>query len=175
MKINKTSLPEKSLVVTSLKKFDYEDAFLCKFQSAREITVDDLVFAFFHSAPKWVEVLFNLRNKIVRLIGLKVPDLSNKEEQIKNFKVEQGAVIGLFKVFDRTQNEVLMGEDDRHLNFRISFLLEKKPENTYSFILSTTVLIHNFLGKIYFFPVKPFHKLVVHAMMKKIIQRVSEN
>jgi hypothetical protein len=74
-------------------------------------------------------------------LGLKISDATDKERLLREFKIEKGNSLGLFKVIQRTENEVLIGEDDKHLNFRISFLPNKRSTNSYTFILSTTVLI----------------------------------
>jgi hypothetical protein len=76
----------------------------------------------------------------------------------------------LFKVFDVTPQEVLLGEDDKHLNFRVSFLIEKLGEEEFQLTLITVVNFNNFFGKLYFFPVKPFHKIIVPTMLKGIVR-----
>ena len=71
---------------------------------------------------------------------------------------------------------MILGEDDKHLNFRISLLTENlnteqiKKEVT----ISTTVEFNNWFGKIYFLPVRPFHKLIVPRMLKAIIKELEK-
>lgn len=176
MNIVKTKIPENSLAQQSFKRIDYMDAYTCHFQTTKEVLVDDLVYAFFDSAPQWIEKLFSFRNKVVSLFGLKTSTVDDKDALRKNFKVEKGYSLGLFKIVEKTFNEVLMGEDDKHLNFRISFFLVKNDhDHSYSFTLSTTVMMNNWLGKIYFLPVKPFHSLIVPGMMKSIVKHVTNN
>ncbi|HYF03821.1 MAG TPA: DUF2867 domain-containing protein, partial [Patescibacteria group bacterium] len=67
-----------------------------------------------------------------------------------------------------------LGEDDKHLNFRISFLLKENQAKHYQFILSTVVVINNFTGTVYFLPVKPFHSLIVPDMMRSIVKYLQE-
>ncbi|MFN6945648.1 MAG: DUF2867 domain-containing protein [Cytophagaceae bacterium] len=173
MKLEQSHLPVNSLIEKSFSKIDYSDAFMCRFTSEKKIIVDDLVKAFAYSAPAWVEKLFSMRNRIVKLIGLKVPDEKKKEQDKENFTVEVGNSLGLFKILDKNLNEVIMGEDDKHLNFRISLFLEN-DYNNYSFTLSTTVQHNNWLGKLYFIPVRPFHKFIVPSMMKGIIKNINK-
>lgn len=80
----------------------------------------------------------------------------------------------LFKVFAHTENEVIMGEDDTHLDFRVSLLLSPQQNESHPRMrtISTTVKFHNRMGRFYFFPVKPFHRLDVPAMMKRIVQQL---
>ena len=118
-----------------------------------------------------------LRNKIVSIFGLKTPgDITNIEKQIENFKCEPGEQLGLFKVFAKTENEVILGEDDKHLNFRVSLLLNQQTNETKkkNLIVSTTVEFNNWFGRLYFLPVRPFHKLIVPSMLKGMIKELEK-
>ena len=71
----------------------------------------------------------------------------------------------------------MVGKDDKHLDFRVSVYLDPVPgtaPNTYAFTLSTIVFFRNRAGKAYFALVKPFHKLIVPAMMRATANRLSE-
>jgi hypothetical protein len=175
--MHSTEFPDASLVYKSFSRIDFKDAYTCKFDSNKQLVVDNVVTAFFNASSPIISSLFTLRNRLMKPFGFKIADVdSNKKaEQLKQFKVQIGNVLGLFKVMDRSDNEVLLGEDDKHLNFRISFLLVKHPknQNEYSFTLSTAVLINNSFGRLYFFFIKPIHKFIVPGMMRRIIKQVS--
>ncbi len=175
MQLSNVDLPKGSLIEKAFHRIDYADAYACTFRSNKNITVNDTVLAFFQSGPKWVDALFTLRNSIVKLFGLKTSANNNRSELLKNFKVEPGNGIGLFKVFAKTDSEALLGEDDSHLNFRISFHLENRNDNFYNFTLSTAVLMNSWFGKVYFLPVRPFHRFIVPTMMKGIVDRLTTN
>ena len=91
-----------------------------------------------------------------------------------NVKKENNLVS--LKFFSRTENEVVPGEDDKHLNFRISLFLEQNIEEAEKkkLIISTTIEFNNWFGKIYFLPVRPFHKLIVPTMLKAIIKELEK-
>lgn len=94
-------------------------------------------------------------------------------DSLQDSDFEAGKSLGLFKIFGKQDSELLSGEDDRHLNFRVSFYLERLNRSEpfqYNFILSTTVLFNGPMGRIYFFPVKPFHRFIVPAMMKRVLR-----
>ena len=61
-----------------------------------------------------------------------------------------------------------MGEDDKHLNFRTSIMIDKS-KSTISLI--TLVHFNNVWGKLYFLPVKPFHRLIIRSLLKKYNKR----
>jgi len=177
MKIEKTSLPLNSELAISNQQFHYVDAYSAIIEnSVKAITIEDIGKAFFSSAPKWIEVLFNLRNKIVGLFGLKTgKSAQNRQQMINDFKCEEGERLGLFKVFSKSYNELILGEDDKHLNFKVSLLLDKKVPDEYTLTVSTVVIFNNWLGRLYFLPVKPFHKLIVPAMLKGVVQELTNS
>jgi len=178
MKITRSKLPDNSILSNDHKKYDYADSFKgILTDSENKVKPADIGKAFFSSGPKWVGILFTVRNKIVSLFGLKTSgNAGNRQQLLDNFKCEPGERLGLFKVFDKTDNEVVLGEDDTHLNFKISlFLNELKSDQTKKELTITTVVeFNNWFGRIYFLPVRPFHKLIVPAMLKGIIKELEK-
>lgn len=177
MKVVKTKIPNNSILNTSHQVYDYVDSFQGVLNDIdNKITPADIGKAFFSSGPTWVGELLTLRNKIVSVFGLKTSgDVTDREKQLENFKCEPGERLGVFKVFSKSENEVVLGEDDKHLNFRVSLFLEQQTTGTSkSLIISTTVKFNNSFGRLYFIPVRPFHKLIVPTMLKGIIKKLEE-
>lgn len=58
-----------------------------------------------------------------------------------------------------------MGELGKHLDFRTSIRMEADGKR-YHVYSSTVIWYNNGWGRLYFFPVKPFHKLIIRTMMK---------
>ncbi len=176
MKIIKTILPANSVLNALNKEYDYIDSFqgVCD-DFGSSITSSDIGKAFFTSGPEWVGKLFALRNKIVSIFGLKTSgNINDRKKQLENFKCEPREQLGLFKVFAKTENEVILGEDDKHLNFRISLFKEQCTDKKKMITISTTVEFHNWFGRLYFLPVRPFHKLIVPTMLKGIIKELEK-
>lgn len=139
----------------------------------KQIDVTDAAKAFFLGAPKWVSSLMQFRNKLVTYLGLKTDQQQEKSiEAIHTSNFEIGEKFGLFEVTNRTKNEIIMGTDDKHLNFRVSIYLKDCQDKNYTIYLTTAVQINNALGKIYFFVIKPFHKIVVRVFIKKIKEQL---
>ncbi|HEV7348615.1 DUF2867 domain-containing protein [Telluribacter sp.] len=178
MKILRTILPPASVLTTTTRSYDYTDSYTGTFEDKDDtITAADACKAFFRSGPQWVGKLFILRNKIVAVFGLKTAEVpKNRQQLLDNFTCRPGEQLGLFKVYSRTDNEVILGEDDKHLDFRISLFVSPHPQDQSSKVLtlSTTVVFHNWLGRLYFLPVKPFHKLIVPAMLKGIVKQLEK-
>ena len=178
MKIEKAGFPKNSTINVPQKEYDYVDGFKGEVSDPnKKISSVDVGYAFFSSGPKWVSKLFAIRNRIVSLFGLKTSgSKEDKEQEHKNFRCEPGDRLGLFKVFAKTENEIILGEDDKHLDFRVSLFLEESVGDPArkSLTVSTTVKFNNWLGRLYFFPVRLFHKMVVPAMLKGIIAELEK-
>jgi hypothetical protein len=178
MTITKTEIPKNSLLKTNNMTYDYTDSFQGNFDDKfQNIGIIEVGKSFFLSGPKWVDKLFGFRNKLVRLFGLKTSGkVTDRQKMLDNFKGEKGEQIGLFKVFDKTDNEIILGEDDKHLNFRVSLFIKKQNETKTDkkLIISTTVKFNNWFGRLYFLPVRPFHKLIVPTMLKGILKDIEQ-
>jgi hypothetical protein len=178
MIVTKTAFPENSILYRIGKPFDYADSFKASFKDPdKHITTTEVGKAFFSSAPGWVEHLFAFRNSLVSSIGLKTSSThGNRQELLRDFSCEPGEQLGLFRVFSKTSTEVVMGADDSHLNFRISLLLQDSLTGPAEkqLTLSTAVEYNNRLGRLYFLPVKPFHLLIVPAMLKAITKQLEK-
>ena len=141
---------------------EYEDIFSVKCPPGTSMV--DVVTAFFFSPPKSVKILMGIRNSLVSVVGLKT---GYSSERIKPSVLKSGSQIGLFEIASLTPDSALIGADDSHLNFRIVMNIRDN-------ILSCRTQVHfnNALGRVYFSFVKPFHKLVVPAMLNSSIRHL---
>jgi len=146
-------IPANSTVTNGFGGIDYQDIYSIAQQTdktAEEISKELLVM------PEWVDVLMKLRNRIVGVFGLKTDRNTLKPETF-------------FPVIENREDEIIMGEDDKHLNFRAS-ILRDSLEETLSLI--TVVHYNNVWGKVYFFPVKPFHKIIMRVLLKRYLKQL---
>ena len=173
----KNQIPEQSMLRTTSDSFGYIDSFQSCFSSKDEsVNIDTIAHLFLTGGPKWVDSLLMLRNKLVGVFGLKTPMPGNTDKQDQTIDYQPGEKAGLFKVFAKSENELLLGEDDKHLDFRVSILLEPLNDgtNTKKIALTTAVKFNNWFGKLYFFPVKPFHRFIVHSAVKELVAQVEK-
>ena len=157
MKVKSEHVPSTKLIENALRKIEFSDTFSTTnhFNSIQEIA--NLIF---NNTPRWVEILFAIRNFLVGLVGLKTKP---PEDYSEAFKV--GGYVGFFRIYNIEENEVLMGLDDSHLNFRASVYNSKDKQ--FNIKITTLVEYNNFKGKVYFFFVKPFHRIVVKRMVRQ--------
>jgi hypothetical protein len=171
-----TKIPENSILRKEKACFDYVDCFQGFIViKEKKIEITDFLELFLHGGPKWVDFLLALRDRIVRLFGLKTQEqMAINKKPLNNVRYNTGDQLGIFKFFNQSDNEFVLGENDKHLNFRVSLMLEPLDGKIVRKKLSITTVVkfNNTFGRIYFFPVKPFHKFIVRATLKRIVQQL---
>ena len=118
-------------------------------------------FVFAHQ-PQWISILMGIRDALVGGFGLKTARSLSSLGAV-------GLRIGIFKVYEANSVEVIMGEDDKHLDFRASALHQPPVQSGAGgarLVLSTVVCCHNRLGRGYLGLITPFHRLVVKSYLR---------
>jgi len=170
MKIIKTKVPVGSKLNNKTNN-NYTDCYQGDLINPENtISACEITKVFFSSEPYWVTKLFILRNKIVSLFGLKT---ANKINQKEKFTCKVNEQIGLFKIFFIADNEVIIGQDDTHLNFRVS-LFKHTIANKKHLSITTSVTFNHWLGKLYFLIISPFHKIIVPIMLNLTIKNLEK-
>lgn len=117
-------------------------------------------FMFTTQAP-WVARLMWLRDRIVAVFGIKT------SHQLQTARVP-GAVrrISFFRIYEQDGHEILLGEDDRHLDFRVSVRCEA-IDGAAHVVATTVVQCPNALGRLYLLVIAPFHRMVVRSALQR--------
>lgn len=144
---------------------DYRDSFEYRIADPESrITIADIGEIFADPGPKWVRGLMALRNRIAGWFGLKagaVPDDGKRR-------------VGAFEVMEQTDETMHMGMDDNHLDFRVLLSLSQVDAQGQRGVAVTTFVKHNNrLGRIYFFFVKPFHRVIVPVVVKRKLRQLT--
>ena len=140
-----------------LPKVDFADTF----STTNHIhSMEAIVKKVLNQAPGWVNTLMRLRNRIVKVFGLKtsMPDDYNTEYKV-------GGYVSFFKIYAIEAQRVILGANDKHLNFRLA--IDKTTSPKYNIKVATLVEYNNRFGRVYMAIVKPFHKLVLKSMVRK--------
>jgi hypothetical protein len=107
--------------------------------------------------PGWARGLMALRNALVAPLGLKTePGPGDRRERI-----------GIFPIESATQNRVVLGFNDKHLDFRL--VVDVARAGGGAEVTATTVVrLHNLLGRGYLAAILPFHKLIARSMLRRV-------
>lgn len=170
MVISENKIPDGSIIKNEESSFDYIDSYRGIFQDkSQQADLAKVLKLFISAGPKWAGTLMSIRDKVVKPFGLSTSEPIT-DKQIEHTNYEVGEQAGIFKILDKADNEIIMGQDDKHLNFKVSILLEPTAETDEKKLsITTAVKFNNVFGKLYFLPVKPFHRLIVKDSLKNII------
>lgn len=120
--------------------------------------------AAFATFPPWVNALMALRNLIVAPFGLK----TGAHEKPAT------ARIGFFPVISESDTRIVVGMNDRHLDFRCVIDIAARDASAQDVTIATVIERHNWLGRTYLATVMPFHRLIVRAALARLA-RANEN
>jgi hypothetical protein len=99
----------------------------------------------FERGPLWIRALLGLRNALGRLVGLKAAPARG------------------FPVISQSPEEVLMGFDDKHLDFRVVVGVTAGHAT-----VTTIVRCHNLWGRAYLAAVMPLHRAIAARMIESV-------
>ncbi len=152
--ITPVAIPNGSRLRHLYEKPDLADAYSIRLPNNATTDPETIArFLFSHRSP-WFSLLMRLRDALVAPFGIKTSE---------RLQCSGGDRIGVFKIYEKGSYEIIMGEDDIHLDFRLSVLIQRKIDSCV--ILSTVAHCHNLLGRIYIKLITPFHKMVVRSVL----------
>ena len=163
-RVRETGVPQESRLFDELATAYFYDAYEIRLGgSESDETALQVALRLAGASPPWFDFLLVLRNRIVALCGLKdVGRLSAVDRSKAPGDYRVGDRIGIFTLLSISPDEVVMGDDDKHLRAQISVFKRRNVT------ISTVVHVHNFLGRAYLFFVIPAHRLVVPPLLKRL-------
>ncbi len=133
------------------------DSFAVALPPQAPADIDTLATLLFADPPLWFTILLAIRDRVVTLFGVKASHALAAADHI-----------AFFPVLSRSRDEITIGVDDSHLDFRGSVLL-RRPERL--LVLTTAVRCHNLLGRAYLAVILPFHILVAKSLLRRLRRR----
>jgi len=110
--------------------------------------------------PAWISQLMATRNALVRPLGLKPGAPAG----------DRRARIGSFPIESASPGRIVLGFDDRHLDFRLVVDVAAAAPGA-EVTATTLVRRHNRLGRAYLAAILPFHKIIVRAQLSRMQTR----
>ncbi|TXH82866.1 MAG: DUF2867 domain-containing protein [Rhizobium sp.] len=119
--------------------------------------------AMFGRFPLWVRLLVRLRNMLTGLFGLKSTRSPGPDGLER---------IGFFPVVSQSDSQIVLGFDDRHLDFRV--VIDLRDDERGRRLVDATTLVRRkiLLGRIYIALIAPFHRLIVATMLADFGKRM---
>jgi hypothetical protein len=159
------ALPVESGVTHVYRSVNLADAYAIRLPLSASNDPDVLARFIFSQQPSWIGTLLGLRDVLVAGFGLK----TSKQLALVAAGAKTSERVGIFKVYSTNETEIVLGEDDKHLDFRLSVLCSTgaAPDSGRQLTLSTVVHCHNLLGRVYILVIAPFHRMVVKASLRR--------
>jgi hypothetical protein len=162
--VDEVAVPGESRVSHFYQKTDLADAFAIRLPDDAISDPEALArFVLLHQAP-WVGWLMKLRDAMVAGFGLKTSAELQRAKGPGDVKR-----LHFFRIYETSTNEIVLGEDDKHLDFRLSVLRQMRavPNGAAPHLVMTTVVsCHNLLGHAYLTLIAPFHRQVMRSSLR---------
>jgi len=171
IRVRRAALPTTGAIAEALPGAHYADAFVVRLAVRRPVSASEATRALLTAAPAWVDALMRLRDRAVRPLGLKTAGIGLGTRSLPA-SLRLGARAGIFLVRSVAANEVLLGEEDRHLDFLLSVRV-KGDVPPQRLVVTTVVRFNGWLGRLYFFFVRPCHSVIVPALLRRAAARLT--
>ena len=172
--VRETQVPAGTAIHARLPGADFFDAYMVadphSGASALQTWLDMVA-----RTPRWTQQLMAVRNRLVRLVGLQgagqlndmhPPASGASPGDAASYRV--GDRVGIFQIRHLSATEVLMGQDDKHLDVQVSLTKLAPAGGAATLVVSTVVHIHNTLGQVYMALITPFHRRIVRVMLQQL-------
>jgi hypothetical protein len=113
--------------------------------------------------PAWMNPMLKLRDGLTSVVGLK-----GTQEIGQAARQEGGNAMSFFPVISETQDRLVLGTDDKHLDFRLVLDLTNKASGTQTVRMTTILKRHNLLGRTYLKTIMPFHRAACKGSLRNM-------
>lgn len=166
--MHRSPLPSDSLLAPLFAGADLADAYGTALPARTAgLPIEDLARRFFAKPAWWFLALLNLRDAVMVRFGIKTT------RQMRAALIGGGRPrVDFFPILTTSPDEVILGEDDRHLNFRASILRRRRPGGQgMELIVTSVVHCHNDFGRTYLAVIRPFHHVVIRSNLRRAERR----
>jgi len=165
-KAHAVPVPSDSVLAPLYVGADLLDAFAIHLPAGANDNLEVLVRAGFERPAGWIRALTRVRDAMMGTVGVK------SSRTIGAAAAARGPVIGFFPLLSKSAGELVVGEDDRHLDFRVAFLLRTGAAGGRELVVVTVVHCHNRLGRTYLAVIAPFHRAIAQANLEQAARAV---
>lgn len=110
--------------------------------------------------PGWFDGLMALRNRGMRLLGMK--DLGSLRAVQDTTAPRPGQRLGIFTLQLLDEDAIVLEDNDHHLRVQLALQWQSDVLE-----VATVVHTHNAFGRVYMLPVAPVHRWIVPHLLKK--------
>ena len=162
LKAHAVPVPSDSALAPLYAGADLLDAYAIRLPAGASDDLDVLARVAFERQAAWIRSLTWVRDALMAAVGVKSSRAIGAAAATRGLQV-----IGYFPVLSKSAREMVMGGDDRHLDFRVAVLVRTDAQGGRELVVVTVVHCHNRLGRTYLAVIAPFHRTIVRANLER--------
>lgn len=158
-------IPPDSVLAPLYVGADLLDAFAIDLPAGASDDPEVLARVAFERQAAWIRALTWVRDTVMAGVGVKSSSAIGAAAATRGLQV-----IGYFPVLSKSAGEMVMGGDDRHLDFRVAVLVRADAQGGRELVVVTVVHCHNRLGRTYLAVIAPFHRTILRANLERTVR-----
>jgi len=136
------------------------------------VSLRQFLAGLFSYAPNWARWLFRLRGGLAWLLRLEHEEFLSPPLRPEQLPFVPGARIKIFRVVAAQEDDHWIAmASDTHLDAWIAILVDGAEDERPCFCIYTIVRYKRWTGPVYFNCIRPFHHLLVRAMLRYALER----
>jgi hypothetical protein len=159
-------MPSNSVLAPLYADADLADAFAIRLPGNASDDLEELARTAFERPAGWIRALTYVRDRVMATVGVK------SSTAVGLAGSTRGPVIGYLPLLSQSATELILGADDRHLDFRVTVQLRADAANGRELLAGTVVHCHNRLGRVYLATIAPFHRVIMRANLQRAVREM---
>ena len=157
--------PSDSVLAPLYVGADLLDAFAIRLPAGASNDLEVLTRIALERQAGWIRVLTSVRDTMMATVGVKSSRAIGAAAAARGL-----TVIGYLPVLSKSARELVMGGDDRHLDFRVGVQQRPGVPGGRELVVATVVHCHNRLGRMYLAAIAPFHRTILQANLERAVR-----
>ena len=158
-------IPSDSVLAPLYVGADLLDAFAIRLPAGASNDLEVLTRIALERQAGWIRALTLVRDTVMATVGVKSSRAIGAAAVARGLKV-----IGYLPVLSKSAGELVMGGDDRHLDFRVGVQQRPGVPDGRELVVATVVHCHNGLGRMYLAVIAPFHRTILRANLERAVR-----
>jgi Protein of unknown function (DUF2867). len=159
-KLNRLLNRQVALIAEDIDYLSYQTASI-----PSDISAYDAYRMMTQSQPKWLKILFKMRDFLGRMVGIRtIKGFNQLTEDIPNI----GDFVHFFTVFELEKDKLTLIIKDHHLDVCLHLRLIDDNDKQNKLYVITSVKNHNLIGKLYMVPVSVLHPFIVNRLLRNL-------
>lgn len=156
-----TSLPAESTIAGLFSGADLADAYAAPLPDCvAGLPMADLAARLLGHPSWWFRGLLGVRDGVMARFGVKTTAEMRRADGRPR--------VAFFPILASRTDELILGDDDRHFDFRAPLLRRRHATGQGEELVMTTVVhCHNRLGRAYIAAIRPFHHRVIISSLRR--------